>query len=373
MSPHPSGIRPVDVAVTAVLGALGVLLMIGNIAGDDPTVRIDSRSWWLVPAFLAAVVPVLWWRRSLLGVLGVSVVLMTGHDLLFGHLVRCGAGLPLAFVLAFLSGLGYERRRSLVAFGLVAALLAAVLAVDSAAGPELFPLAVLVAGVVWGIGRVARSRSMLAQELRRRTEELRTLRDRRAALEVADDRARLSRELEAVLDERLGRLEALADAAATTPDADHARAALVALEEDSRRTLDDMREVVGVLRGGEVALAPTPSVAQLDALLARLGRGRLAVRGAPRLLPASVELSAYRIVEHLVPVLAADSRAQPAVLVRFDDDALQIEVAGRVARGGELRAAVGRARERARLHAGSLDVKVARGRALVVAHLPVTG
>ena len=184
MSPHPSGIRPVDVAVTAVLGALGVLLMIGNIAGDDPTVRIDSRSWWLVPAFLAAVVPVLWWRRSLLGVLGVSVVLMTGHDLLFGHLVRCGAGLPLAFVLAFLGGLGYERRRSLAAFGLVAALLAAVLAVDSAAGPELFPLAVLVAGVVWGIGRVARSRSMLAQELRRRTEELRTLRDRRERGEV---------------------------------------------------------------------------------------------------------------------------------------------------------------------------------------------
>jgi signal transduction histidine kinase len=365
------GVRPVDVAVTAGLAALGVLLMVENIYGDDPTVQIDSRSWWMVPVFVAATLPVLWWRRNLLAAVAGSVAAMTAHDLLFGHVVRCGAGLPLAFVLAFLAGLRYERRRSLGALGLVAALVGAVLALDSVAGPDLIPLAVLVAGVVWGIGQVARSRSLLAQELRRRNEELRTLRDRRAVLEVAGDRARVSRELEAVLDERLGRLEALADAAAVTTDPEGARAALVTLEEDSRRALDDMREVVGVLRGGEVALAPTPSVAQLDALLARLGRGRLAVRGEPRLLPASVELSAYRIVEHLVPVLATDAAAPAAVLVRFDDDALQIEVTGRVARGAELRAALSRARERARLHAGSLDVKVARGQAVVVAHLPV--
>jgi signal transduction histidine kinase len=371
MSEERAGVRRVDVVVTGLLAGLGVLLTVGVVAGDDPTVRTDSRSWWMVPVFLAAVVPVLWWRRNLLAVLGVSVAAMTAHDLLFGHVVRCGAGLPLGFVLAFLAGLRYERRRSLAALGLVAALLTAVLAVDSAAGPDLIPLALVVAGVLWGIGRVARSRSLLAEDLRRRTEELRVLRDRRAALEVADDRARMSHDLEAVLDERLARLEALAASAAGSADPDGARTALVALEEDSRQALDDMRQVVGVLRGGEPALAPTPSVAQLDALLARLGSGRLAVRGAPRLLPASVELSAYRIVEHLVPVLGAGGDEQPDVVVRFDDDALEIEVSGHVARGAELRAAAGRARERARLHAGSLDVKVARGQALVVAHLPV--
>jgi hypothetical protein len=369
------GIRPVDVGGTSLLAALGVLLMVGDVASDDPTTRIDSHSWWLVPVFLAAVVPVLWWRRNLLAVLGISVVVMATHDLLFGHIVRCGAGLPLAFVLAFLVGIGYERRRSLIGFGLVAALTAAVLAVDTSAGPGLIPLALLVAAIVWGIGRVAHSRSGLAEELRARSAELSALRDRRAVLEVAGDRARVSRQLQAVIDERLGRLEATAEAASeATSDAGDpglARAALVALEEDSRLALDDMREVVGVLRGGEVSLAPTPSVAQLDALLARLGRGRLTVRGDPRLLPASVELSAYRIVEHLVPVLTGDAAEPVAVLVGFDDQALEIEVTGRVARAAELRAAAGRARERARLHAGSLEVKVARGQAVVVAHLPV--
>src|SRR4051794_37500189 len=95
------GIRPADVGVTSVLAGLGVVLMVEDIFAHDPTTRIDSRSWWLVPAFLAAVVPVLWWRRNLLAVLTVSVAAMTLHDVVFGHLVRCGAGLPVAFVLAF--------------------------------------------------------------------------------------------------------------------------------------------------------------------------------------------------------------------------------------------------------------------------------
>jgi hypothetical protein len=46
-------------------------------------------------------------------------------------------------------------------------------------------------------------------------------------------------------------------------------------------------------------------------------------------------------------------------------------VTGRIARGAELRAAVSRARERTRLHAGSLHVNVTRGHAQIVAHLPV--
>jgi hypothetical protein len=55
----------------------------------------------------------------------------------------------------------------------------------------------------------------------------------------------------------------------------------------------------------------------------------------------------------------------------FTDDALEILVAGSVPKGSDLRGAVGRARERALLHAGSLELKVSRGRARVLAHLPV--
>ncbi len=365
------GLRPLDAVLTCLLVALAAWMIALDVVSDDPTIRIDSRSWLMFPVFLLAFVPVLWWRRNLLGVIGFAAVVMIAHDVAFGHLVRCGAGLPLAFVLAFLAGLGYDRRRGLVAVALTAVLAAAVLIWDTAAGPEVIPVVLVILLVLWGIGQVARSRSTLADELRLRNQELQGLREERAALEVAVDRQRVSQELETLLDERLSRLEAAAEAGTAIDDPDRAREVLLAVEEDSRSTLDDMRRVVGVLRGGEVTLAPTPSVAHMDALLSRMGHGRLAVSGDPRVLPASLELSAYRIVEHLVTVLADDSESPVAVRVRFAEDALEIHVSGSVPRGADLREAVARARERARLHAGSLDAKVVRGQARVVAYLPV--
>jgi phage tail sheath gpL-like len=150
---------------------------------------------------------------------------------------------------------------------------------------------------------------------------------------------------------------------------------LESIETDSRRTLDDMREIVGLLRGGDAALAPTPSVAHLDALLAQHqpGHTQLTVTGNPRALPASVELSAYRIVEHLITALASQPDAPIAVTVRFDETALEIRVTGPVSKSAEVKEVIARAKERARLLGGTLDVKIARGQAGAVAQLPVLG
>ena len=367
-------IRPLDIGLTALLLALGSWLMVVNVVDEDPGTRVDNHSWLVLPVFLVAMVPVLWWRRHLVAVAAVAAAAMTAHDLLFGHMVRCGAGLPLVFVLAFLSGFA-RGRRGVAALVLTALTSAAVLAYDTAAGPELLPVALLIVAVLFGVGRVTRSRALLAEELRGRTEDLRALRDERATLEVRGDRLHVSQQLEELLDERLARLEAAADEGATAQDPERARSALLAIEEDSRKALDDMRHAVGVLRGGEARLAPTPSVAQLDALLARLGGARLSVDGDPRLLPASLELSAYRIVEHLVGVLADGPDAPVGVRVRFGERSLDISISGTVQRerGADLRQAVARARERAVVHAGSLDLRVSRGQARVLARLPVPG
>lgn len=245
-----------------------------------------------------------------------------------------------------------------------------MLAVDSSAGPGAVVLALPVLVVVFAVGRAARHRSALNQQLRLRDEELRQLRDERAALMVADDRAKLSRQLDGLLQERLDQLTAAAESADGLAPA-QARALLETIETNSRQTMDDMRQILGLLRGGEVDLAPAPAVAHLDALLAKRGSpgSRLTVSGDPRSLPATVELSAYRIVEYLVGALA--DRVE--VAVRFADDALEIQVKGSVGRGGEVRAAVARARERAKLLGGSVDLRVARGQARAVAQLPVLG
>jgi signal transduction histidine kinase len=348
------GVRPVDYVVTGVLVVLAGLLAAMNLAEGT------AHSWLSAPVLVATALPVLWWRRAPVLAVGAATALMAAHDLLFGYGVRCGSGLPLAFAFAFLIGLGGDRRKGLVGGVVTIGLVVAVLVWDTAAGFEAFPAAAAIVAVMWGIGQVVRNRSALGDELRRRNAELAALRDRRAALEVADDRLRVSQQLETLLDTRLGDLEEAARSAQDDP-----REALQTIEDGSRRTLADMRDIVGTLQ--EPALAPAPSVAQMEALLERSGRGVLTVSGDPRELPASLELSAYRIVEHLAEVLAPDT----AVTVHFRPDALEIAIAGAVAKGADLRGALARARERARLHAGSVEAKVGRGQARVLARLPV--
>ena len=366
------GIRPVDVVLAGVLSGLGILLMLENIVDDDPAIRVDSHSWLLVPVFLAATLPVLWWRRGPVPVLVVACVAMGLHVVAFGALVRCGAGLPLAFAVAFRSGTIEDRRRRTTALGLSVLLCALVLVRDTAAGIGMLPVCVLLSTGLFGIGRVLAHRSRMTVELQQHNLALQRLRDERAALEVEDDRLRLSARLEGLLEVRLEQLAAAASGG-LAHDGPGARDVLCGLEHDSRRTLDDMREIVGLLRGGEVTLAPAPSVAHLDGLLARdLPAGsRLDVSGDPRLLPPSVELSAYRIVEHLLSAFSRTADRPVHVTLGFEPGALAIEVTGPAGRGPKVRAATDRARERARLHGGSLAVRTGRGHARVVAQLPL--
>jgi signal transduction histidine kinase len=374
------GVRWPDYLTAGSLTALGVLVMVMNVRISDAEVAraiaegsmahpMSGHSPWMIPVFAAATLPVLWWRRSMLAVTGISLGVMVLHVLLFGWVTRCGAGLPLVFVLGFLGAYSYELRRAWPA-GVLAALLSVAVVIQDAttgSGVVLLPLPVLL--VVFLLGLAARRRTTMVRELRLRDAELRRLRDERAALTVAGDRARLSHQLDDLLQQRLDQLTAAAESAQGLDPA-RAKAVLADIEAGSRRTLDDMREIVGVLRGGDVTLAPTPTVAHLDALLARrpAGNARLTVSGDPRALPASVELSAYRIVEHLVTALAD---LPVDVAVRFGARSLEIRVDGVVGNGARMKAATARARERARLLGGSVDLKVSRGRAGAVAQLPV--
>jgi len=380
-----TGVKRLDWFLAGAVTVLGFVLMYENItitdAGDARSIAdgsmvhlTESHSWWMIPVFLGATLPVLWWRRSVLAVTGVALGFLTLHDLLFGWVTRCGAGLPLVFVLAFLGALTYPRTKAWLAVGLSALLTVAVLVVDATTGPQVLALALPLVLVVFGIGRAARHRSVLHQQLKIRDEELRQVRDDRAALAVADDRARLSQQLDGFLQDRLAQLTTAAESSDGLAPA-QARALLESIEAGSRRTLDDMREIVGLLRGGEVDLAPAPTVAHLDALLARhpSAGSRLTVSGDSRSLPATVELSAYRIVEYLVAVLADRADAPIHVAVRFADEALEIRVTGPVGRGVDVKAAVARAKERAKLLGGSVDMKIARGQARAVAQLPVVG
>jgi hypothetical protein len=154
------GVRPLDYLLAAATTAIGVLLMVGNMHGGDSKTRVDSTTWVLIPIFAAATLPILWRRANLWTVLGVTAVALAVHDIAFGWVVRCGAGLPLAFALAYAVGrLMTNRKQSYYGLAAVIAIQFLVLVRDSAAGLGIIPFTAVISALFWGVGLYVQQRS----------------------------------------------------------------------------------------------------------------------------------------------------------------------------------------------------------------------
>jgi signal transduction histidine kinase len=371
-----------DIAIAGVLSLLGLLLMYGNVQehqADPAEFKKNTAVYFgglvpvefAIPLFLLVTVPLLWRRVAPIPAVGAALAGLVVNELLVGtDLLRCGVVFPTAFVFAFTTGAQLDGREARYGLGLSLGLILVDGAVEF--GPPVTAVMAAVGLSMWGIGRVVRSRARMADELEVRTAELRHARDERARMEVATDRARISSELDALLQRRLGELARMADPGTRPTDAAGAAATLVEIERESRRTLEEMRAIVGVLREdeAEAPTAPHPTLTHLEALLVRAkgSDAGLTVEGNPRVLPPAVELSAYRIAEQLLAAL--DDAPDVEVRVRFGDDALELAVSGPARR--RAKASIERARERARLQHGTLEAKVRGGRAEAAVSLPVS-
>jgi hypothetical protein len=132
-----------------------------------------------------------------------------------------------------------------------------------------------------------------------------------------------------------------------------------------------MRSVVASLRD-PAPTEPQPVLAQLDRLLDRAGAdAHLRVSGDPRLLPPGLELSGYRIIEHLLLALEQGPSSRVDVAVAFGSDSLELTVVGRSARGNSVRPALAAATERAAVHGGTLHTEASGGRRTTVVTLPL--
>ena len=87
---------------------------------------------------------------------------------------------------------------------------------------------------------------------------------------------------------------------------DKAADSLAAIRQASDEALGELHAMLGVLRerdgdGGGTPLAPAPGLAELDVLVAQAaGAGvevQVSLEGAPRPLPAAVDLACYRVVQ----------------------------------------------------------------------------
>jgi signal transduction histidine kinase len=147
-------------------------------------------------------------------------------------------------------------------------------------------------------------RHLLAELLERagRLERERNLVDARAR---AEERTRIAREMHDVVAHRVSLMVlqsgALELAVGQSPD--RAAQAAQTIRTTGRQALEELRHIVGVLRGDEEAapLAPQPTLADLDTLIEDWkqagARIELRVAGEHRPLPPGVERTAYRLVQ----------------------------------------------------------------------------
>ena len=176
----------------------------------------------------------------------------------------------------------------------------------------------------------------LAIRIRRERERLLVReRDERARTAVAEERARIARELHDVVAHAVSVIvvQARGGRRMLAADPEEARAAFDTIEETGHQALTEMRRLLGLLRADDesLALAPQPSLAQLDRLVLQVRDAGLPVEvevvGEPRELPPGVDVSAYRIVqEALTNALRHAGPARAHVRVRYAEDGVELEI-----------------------------------------------
>ena len=243
-----------------------------------------------------------------------------------------------------------------------------------------FRIILLVAA--WALGDSVGSRRAYLSEVEARAARLELEQASEVRRVRAEEQARIARELHDVVAHALSVIIVQAGAADDVFALDPARARepIRAIDSAARAALGDLRRVLGILQT-DTEYLPQPSLGALDGLIEQVRATgldiSLTIEGAPRPLPASVDLSAYRIVqEALTNTLKHAGAAHARVRVRYGDD-LGLDIrddgnldAGENSGGSGL---IGM-RERVALLGGTVEAgPAASGGYLVSARIPIEG
>src|SRR3954452_9381071 len=215
-----------------------------------------------------------------------------------------------------------------VAFGLAGTVAGGL---EQSVGPGEWAGGILAVLAPAGVGLLVRAQRARAQRLEKLALHLESERERRERAAVADERARIARELHDIVSHAVSVISVQSDAAqaALEHDPSRAEAPLGTIRASAREALTDMRRLLGVLReqNGAAELEPLPSLAQIEVLVARFPTAWLHVDGSLADLPPSLDLGAYRIVQEALTNTAKHAPgATVDVRLRRTADALEIEV-----------------------------------------------
>jgi signal transduction histidine kinase len=216
---------------------------------------------------------------------------------------------------------------------LAVVVLARMLVVSEVSALFAVVVTVLVVGVPVLLGLWIGIRRALIAHLRDEAERLEREQLLDAERAKAQERARIAREMHDVVAHRVG-LMVLHAGALEVSLADPAAAQQAALvRQTGREALQELRDILGILREGEdrALLDPQPTLADLDRLVQQSRDTGMAVSvavdGTRRQLPATVERTAYRLVqEALTNVHRHAANAATEVGVRYGREELEVAV-----------------------------------------------
>jgi len=326
--------------------------------------RSSGNGVVLLDLAVLQVAPLLVRRRYPVAVLAVSAAACAVEIALYSNAVPVAAAIA-----AYTVASQRKRTESLVVVSAAAVGIAVTALAKhglSQAVGDLVPFA-----AAWVFGDSLGTRRAYTHALEERAERLEREQEREAARAVAEEQARIARELHDVIAHNLSVMVVQAAAANDVFDArpERAREALGTIETTGRSALAELRRLLGAVRGEGADFAPQPDLGRLDELIDQVRAGGLEVvlrvEGKPRPLPAALELSAYRVVqEALTNTLKHAQASSVDVALRYRDDGLDVEVRDDGTGNGDAHGGghglIGM-RERVGAFGGSLDAGPAAG------------
>ncbi len=361
------------IVVGAVAGALEVALR------EDPHSEPTTPTWFASTAVAAIVLVLLGRRRypflapASLWLLAAAISFIDGRLIVFPVTVYLG-GLAAAFLLGSLRDVAEGRRGLLIVVG--GAAIVVYNDPSHAAAEYIFIPAVF--GLAWVAGNAFRERDIQATAAEERADQAEREREAAARIAVAEERARIARELHDIVAHALSvmvlQVGAIRHKLPASSDED--REALEDVERAGRTALAEMRRLLGAMRDRDdgAELEPQPGLDKLEPLVERVRSAglpvHLAVEGEPLPLARGLDLSAYRIVqEALTNVLKHAGASQADVVVRHRADGVQLEIRdngqGPVNGDSPGHGLVG-IRERVKLYGGEMSAGAANGGGFIV-------
>jgi signal transduction histidine kinase len=369
------------IALAAIGGALEAALT------DDALEGPPTTPWFAALAAALVVLPLLG-RRSFpfaapvaVWLLGPAFSFIDGRMTVFTFGVQA-AGIAAAFLLGNLR----DDVQSRIGLAVVVSGAAVVVYNDPNRTPGEFVFIPVLFAIAWLAGFALRARAAQVEAADQRATQAERERESAARVAVAEERARITRELHDIVAHAVSVMVLQVGAvrhnlpATFTADKD----ALAGVEQAGRAALAEMRRLLGALHddGPDVELAPQPGLDSLDALVEKVRRAglpvRLRVEGNAFPLPRAIELSAYRIVqEGLTNSLKHAHASHADVTVRYRPDELEVNVvddgAGAATSDGLGHGLVG-IRERVKIYGGEMTARtVPEGGFVLCARLAVDG